>query len=95
MSKEKNHIVPLSIYVFILLALVVLTFTSIGITSIELSELTVAGALLIATINIFLILTYFMHLKFDKSYIRVIVGFVLAIFIVVIVITFLDYYLRV
>lgn len=94
MSTEKQHIVPYKTYVIILIALLILTFSSIGITSIELGEYTVAGALLFSTIKSFLVLTYFMHLKFDKPYIRIMVGFVFVLFIVVIVITFLDYLYR-
>lgn len=94
MNQEKHHIVPYKTYVFVLIALIILTFISIGITHIELADYTVAGALILASIKTFLVLTYFMHLKFDKPYMRIMVGFVLAVFIVLIVITFLDYYFR-
>ncbi|HPF51190.1 MAG TPA: cytochrome C oxidase subunit IV family protein [Draconibacterium sp.] len=95
MSEEKHqHIVPYRVYFIILIALLILTFSSIGITSIELGEYTVAAALIFAVIKSFLVLTFFMHLKYDKPYIRVMVGFVFAIFLVVIVITFLDYLYR-
>lgn len=94
MSNEKNHVVPYKLYFIILLALLVLTFSSIGITSIELGAYTVAGALLFSIIKTYLVLTYFMHLKYDKPYIRIMVGFVFAIFVVVLVITFLDYLYR-
>lgn len=94
MSNEKHHIVPYKTYVFVLLALIVLTFISVGITHIELAEYTVAGALIIASVKTLLVLTFFMHLKFDKPYMRIMVGFVLAVFMAVIIITFLDYYYR-
>ena len=94
MSKEKHHIVPYKTYVFVLLALVALTFLSIGITHIELAEYTVAGALILASVKTLLVLTFFMHLKFDKSYMRIMVGFVFAVFLTVIIITFLDYFYR-
>ena len=95
MSEEKHHIVPYKTYAIILLALLVLTFASIGITNIELGAFTVAGALLFAVVKSILVLTWFMHLKYDKPYIRAMVIFVFAIFVVVIVITFLDYLYRV
>lgn len=95
MSKEKHHIVPYRVFVYILLALLALTFASIGVVNIELGPLTVAAALMFAVVKSFLVLTYFMHLKYDKPYIRIMVGFVFAIFVVVIVITFLDYLYRV
>jgi len=95
MSEEKHHIVPYRMYAIILLALLVLTFSSIGITHIELGAYTVAGALLFAIVKSYLVLTYFMHLKYDKPYIRIMVLFVFAIFVVVLVITMLDYLYRV
>lgn len=93
-QEEKHHIVPYRTYLYVLVALVMLTFISIGITNIHLGKWTVAGALLLASTKTFLVLTYFMHLKFDKPYIRLMVGFVFAIFVVVIIITFLDYFYR-
>lgn len=95
MSEEKHHIIPYRVYIIVLLALIVLTILSIGITSIELGKFTVAGALIFACIKSYLVLTYFMHLKYDKMYIRVMVGFVFLLFVVVIVVTFLDYLYRV
>lgn len=94
MSNEKHHIVPYYVYVVILVALLILTFASIGITSIELGGLTVAAALLFAVIKTYLVLVYFMHLKYDKPYIGIMVGFVFLLFLVVIIITFLDYHYR-
>ncbi len=94
MSGDKPHIVPYRTYFIILIALIILTLSSIGITSIELAEYTVAAALIFAVIKSYLVLTYFMHLKYDKRYIKIMVGFVFAIFLVVIIITFLDYLYR-
>ena len=94
MSNEKHHIVPVRTYIFVLIALLSLTFASIGVVSIELGKYTVAAALIFATIKSFLVLSYFMHLKYDKPYIKAMVGFVFAIFFVVIIITFLDYLYR-
>ncbi|HSH19897.1 MAG TPA: cytochrome C oxidase subunit IV family protein [Draconibacterium sp.] len=94
MSEEKHHVVPYRVYIIVLLALLALTFASIGITGIELGAYTVAGALLFACIKSYLVLTYFMHLKYDKKYIVAMVAFVFAIFFVVIIITFLDYFYR-
>jgi cytochrome c oxidase subunit 4 len=94
MSDEKKHIVPYRVYVIVLVALIALTLLSIGITGIELGKYTVAGALIFAVVKSFLVLTYFMHLKYDKLYIKLMVGFVFAILIVTIIVTFLDYLYR-
>jgi cytochrome c oxidase subunit 4 len=94
MSSEKNHIVPYKTYVFVLLALISLTLLSIAITTIELGGLAYAGALVFAIVKSFLVLTWFMHLKYDKLYIIVWVLFVFAVLIVTVVVTFLDYLYR-
>ena len=94
MSKEKHHIIPYKVYLLILLGLIVLTLLSVAITGIELGKYTVAGALVFAVVKSFLVLTYFMHLKYDKLYIKLMVAFVFAVFVVTIIITFLDYLYR-
>lgn len=94
MSNENHHIVSYKSYIWILVALIALTFASVEITSIELGTYTVLGAMIFACIKSYLVLSRFMHLKYDKPYIRIMVGFVFAIFAVVLIITFLDYYYR-
>ena len=94
MSNEKHHIVPYKTYVIILIVLIALTMSSIEITHIQLQQYTVAGALLFASVKSYLVLTYFMHLKYDKPYMRAMVIFVFAVFVVTIIITFLDYLYR-
>ncbi len=94
MSEEKHHVVPYRVYIIILLTLLALTFASIGITSIEMGKFTVTAALVFACIKTYLVLTYFMHLKYDKKYIVAMVAFVFILFFVVIIITFLDYLYR-
>ena len=94
MENEKHHIVPYRIYVLVLIGLLALTFLSIAITEIELGSLTVAAALVFASVKSYFVLKYFMHLKYDKPYIVSMVIFVFAIFVVTIVVTFLDYLYR-
>lgn len=94
MENEKHHIVPYKVYIYILIALVAMTFMSIGITKINLGEYSVLGAMIFATLKSILVLTWFMHLKFDQPFLRIMVGFVVLVFFAVIFITFLDYYFR-
>ncbi|HZH71700.1 MAG TPA: cytochrome C oxidase subunit IV family protein [Mariniphaga sp.] len=94
MSLEKNHVVPYKTYVFVLLGLITLTLLSIAITEIELGSLAVAAALAFAIIKSFLVLTWFMHLKYDKPYIILMVVFVFAVLFVTVLVTFFDYLYR-
>jgi cytochrome c oxidase subunit 4 len=93
-NNDKPHIVPYRTFLLVLLALVVFTFVSIGVTSYELGPLTVLTALLLATAKTILVLTYFMHLKWDVRMFAILVVAVLALIGVVIFITFLDYLFR-
>lgn len=94
MENEKQHAVPYRVYVYILIVLIVFTFMSIGITQINLGAYSVLGALIFAMIKSFLVLTYFMHLKFDTLFLRLSVLSIFILLLVVIVITFLDYFYR-
>jgi cytochrome c oxidase subunit 4 len=91
MENEKHHIVPYRAYVIILVMLLLFTFISVAITNIELGSWTVAGALILASLKSSLVLIYFMHLKFDEPYIRIMVGFVFVLFAAVLAITLMDY----
>ena len=93
-NEEKHHIVPYRTFLLVLAVLLVFTFVSIGVTSYDLGPLTVVTALLLATIKTVLVLTYFMHLKFDVKMFGILVAAVLALIGVVIFITFLDYLFR-
>jgi len=96
MSKndEKHHIVPYRTFLLVLLALLAFTFVSIGVTNYNLGPVTVLVALLLATFKTILVLTYFMHLKYDVKLFGILVAAVLAVIGVVIFITFLDYLFR-
>jgi cytochrome c oxidase subunit IV len=93
-NPEKSHIVPYSTYIVILLTLLTFTGLSILVTSYELGPLAVSAALLFATLKTTLVFLYFMHLKFDERIYAVMVSVVLALFLIIIVITFLDYSFR-
>lgn len=94
MEKEKHHIVSYKVYFYILAALIVLTFMSIGIIKINLGAYSVLGAMIFAFVKSGLVLTWFMHLKFDKPFLKIMVGAVFVLFFMVTFITFLDYYYR-
>ena len=93
-NEEKHHIVPYRTFLLVLLALLAFTFLSIGVTSYNLGPLTVITALVLATLKTILVLSYFMHLKFDVRMFAILVFAVLVLIGVVIFITFLDYLYR-
>jgi len=94
MSDEKVHIVPYKVHALVLAALVVMTGISIAVTQIHLGAFTVITALLLASIKAALVLTFFMHLKFDKKFYAIMAVAVIVLIGIVIFITFLDYLYR-
>jgi cytochrome c oxidase subunit 4 len=94
MENEKHHIVPYSTYLLILAGLLILTGVSVAVTQINLGAVTVTIAMLIAAVKSSLVLSIFMHLRFDnKMYTFMAIGVILLIG-VLIFITFLDYLYR-
>jgi cytochrome c oxidase subunit IV len=95
MSSQKSeiHIVKYSTYVVILLLLLAMTFLSVLITQIDLGPLALAGAIGFATIKSSLVLWYFMHLKFERRTLKLMMVLVIAIYVSVLVSTVLDFVL--
>ncbi|MCX6286256.1 MAG: cytochrome C oxidase subunit IV family protein [Bacteroidetes bacterium] len=94
MTHTESHITDYRVYGWVLLALLVLTTITITVTWIDLSALTVLVALIIASVKSFIVLRYFMHLKFESRLFTVFFVMVLGIYLLVIVLTFFDYLLR-
>ena len=86
-----EHIVGYGRYVLIWLGLVGLTGATVALAGIELGRWVIITALAIASIKGYLVLSVFMHLKFEDRVFRIFVlvtGITLTIFIVL---TFFDY----
>jgi len=95
MEKDQHtHIVKYKTYVYVLIALLLMTFVSVAVTEIDLGPYTVTTALLLASIKSVLVLLIFMHLKFDKKFYGIMVASVFLLLACVIVITFMDYLYR-
>ncbi len=94
MADEKHQIIPYKTLLMVLGALILLTLLSVAITQIELARWSGAAALLLAGIKSTLVLLIFMHLKYDMRIFRVMVGLIIALVVVVMVVTMLDYFFR-
>jgi cytochrome c oxidase subunit IV len=94
MADEKHHIIPHKTFLMVLGVLIVLTLVSVAITQIELAEWSTAAALLLAGIKSTFVLLIFMHLKYDMRIFRVMVGLIIALVVVVMIVTMLDYIFR-
>ncbi len=94
MANNTTHTTEYRVLAKVLLVLMFLTFLTISITSFHLGAFTVTVALLIAGVKGFLVLSYFMHLKYESLLLRILVGMVFVLFIVIVLITFIDYAYR-
>ncbi len=94
MSNNESHITSYTLNLKVLLVLLVLTTITILIIKMHLGAFTVAMALTLASVKTAIVLTYFMHLKFENLILRLMVGGVFLLFAIIIVITFIDYYFR-
>ena len=95
MEKEhKQHISSYYSLGTILVVLLILTALTVEAAGLKLGPLSVFAALIIASIKGTTVLTYFMHLKYDKPVFRIMVGGVFILFAFIIGITFIDYVFR-
>ena len=95
-SHEAEHISGYSGLFGTWLALVLLTGLTvfISVSEVNLRTLTVAAALLIASVKALLVGFYFMHLKFDGKLFRIMIMIVMALFTFFLIMVFLDYLTR-
>jgi cytochrome c oxidase subunit IV len=94
MSNAPTHISEYRSLGKILVILLSLTFLTIFITQFDLKAWNVTIALVIACVKVFLVLSYFMHLKYEGLLFKILVGMVFLLFFLVIAITFVDYLFR-
>ncbi len=94
MKQEEKHISSFSSLAVVLAILLVLTTISVLATGFHLGPFTVVLALVIACTKVAIVLTQFMHLKFENMFLRLAVTGVFVLFALVVIITFVDYYFR-
>ncbi len=63
-----SHISSLQLYVGIFLALIFFTVVTVAVSYVHLGSLNLAVAIIIASIKASLVVTFFMHLKYDNKF---------------------------
>jgi len=94
MKDEKQHISSYASLTVVLVILLTLTTISVLVTGIHLGPVTVAVALVIASVKVAIVITQFMHLRFENLFLKLAVSGVFTLFALVILITFIDYFFR-
>lgn len=94
MEDRKPHILSFKFQIAILVVLIILTFLAIGVTKIDLGPLSLAAILGIAAVQVYIVMAYHMHLRFESRFFKVMVVSLFALFIAVLVATLFDYIFR-
>ena len=94
MENNEEHISSDRLNLTILTILLVLTTLSVVAINFHLGSLTVALALLLATVKGGLVMAYFMHVKFENLLLKILVICVLTFYVSIVLVTFIDYSYR-
>jgi cytochrome c oxidase subunit 4 len=79
------------IYILVWLGLLTLTGVTVAVAGINFGALTIATALIIASVKSYLVLNIFMHLRIEQRVFRIFLLVALFFFIISIVLLFADY----
>ena len=94
MKNEESHISSYTSHAIVLIALLILTTVSVVVTGYHLGAFSVAAALITASIKVRTVIFWFMHMRFESLFMKLMVTAVFVIFGLIIIITFIDYLLR-
>jgi cytochrome c oxidase subunit IV len=94
MSTEKPHISSYTSHAVVLVVLLSLTAFSVTMAELHLGALSVAVALLVASVKGSTVLTWFMHLKYESLFFKIMVAGVFLMYLLIIVFLFFDYLFR-
>jgi cytochrome c oxidase subunit 4 len=89
-QKTEHHIVPYTTFIFVWIALIVLTAVTITVARLHLGNFSILAALAIATIKAGLVLWFFMHLKYEARLFKLLLLVPIVTLAVIIGITFID-----
>ncbi len=88
MEKKNPH--PFSTYLLIWLGLLVLTSVTVTVAGLNLGQLSVLGAIVIAAVKSTLVILFFMQIKYEDRVFKVMLGVAVATLTVIMVLTFAD-----
>jgi cytochrome c oxidase subunit IV len=86
-----THIVGYGSYILIWLSLMAFSGITVAVAGFDLGKWTVITALIIASIKTWLVLSVFMHLKFENRLFRIFLFIALLTLLIFFVLTFFDY----
>ncbi len=76
MSLNNDHqLVPYRVYFLVWFALILLTGVTVGVSYIDMKNIPILTAVMIATVKVTLVVLYFMHLRYER---RIVMFMILA-----------------
>lgn len=90
-SSEKVHGPNYSKYILVWIGLMILTVMTVTVAGLNFGALTIATALLIASVKSYLVLTVFMHLRLEQTAFKVFVAVAIFFVIICFLLLFSDY----
>ena len=91
---DNNHSLSYGYLSVVWLFLLGLTSLTVAVAGIDLGQFTLAAALLIACVKSYLVLTIFMHVKFEDMLFKVFIAIAVIILLIVFVFTAFDVFFR-
>ncbi len=93
-EKQERHIVRARTFVLVWIALVILTGVTIMAAEMRMGEWSMLANLLIASTKASLVLWFFMHLKYEKKFFKMLFLVPVATITIIIGLTFFDIWYR-
>ncbi len=88
---EQPHEVGYGVFVLVWLALLCFTAITVSAAGVHLGKWNVVVALAIATVKVFLVLSFFMHLRYESKLFRLMFGLSVMILAIILGLTFVDW----
>ncbi len=93
-THDEHHVVPVSIYIGVFLALIVLTVVTAWVATVDLGPFNFAVAIGIALFKASLVILYFMHVKYSDRLTKMVIGTGLFTLVLLLFITMTDLWTR-
>ena len=90
-DETHQHMHGYGVYILVWLGLLTLTGVTVAVAGINFGALTIATALIIASVKSYLVLNIFMHLRIEQRVFRIFLVVALFFFIISIILLFADY----
>ena len=93
-AHEEHHIVPYRTYINVWLVLLALTGVTVGAALLDLKQMAIFTAILIATIKCTLVVLYFMHIRYEHRLFTYMIVAAFGTYAIFLILTFADYGFR-